>query len=370
MTDQTPSIQIVEEGQTLWHTNRQPAGCSRCRRAYLAHPDYQGATCPICRQGTLEAQPALMRLADPEQVLPFQITMQALLPTYQRFVSGVWIKPEDFNPETLLNNTRPVFWPLWLVDSDVSGRWHMQAGFDYQVESAKEVYVGGRWESRNQIEKRVRWEPRAGQLETRIQNVVTPALEEHANREIMTGKYQHDRALPYDPDLLGSAFLELPDLPPEVAWPLARPDFDQALANLCQKAAGAQHQRDFAIDAQFERQNWTELFLPMYATHYTDDEGQPQVVIINGETGEIRGPRLASRKRGSRIAGIIGGVAGFMFTLTLIGLLLTMVFPPAAIIAVLCGILGLSLGILAIVIAVWPGQWNRTQNGPRITDRS
>jgi hypothetical protein len=36
----------------------------------------------------------------------------------------------------------------------------------------------------------------------------------------------------------------------------------------------------------------------MYTTHYTDDEGNPQVLVVNGETGAIHGPRLASRQRG------------------------------------------------------------------------
>ena len=366
MVEHPPTEEIIEENQTLWHTDRQPAGCNHCHRVYLVPANYRGASCPLCRTGNLEAQPAHMRPTQPEQMLTFQVTKQDLLPTYQKFISGVWIKPEDFNPEALLRNTRPVFWPHWLVDTDVSGHWRMEAGFDYEVESAKEVYTGGRWESRKQIENRVRWEPRVGKMVTRVDNVNTPALEEHENRLQMTGKYHLERGNNFDPAHLGGAFLELPDIPPEDAWSLARPQLDKALAEVSKKASGAQHLRNFTMQARFSNQNWTEFFLPMYTTYYTDDDGQPQVVVVNGETGTIRGPRLASRRRGSRIAGIIAAVAGALFLLALISLLLTLVLPAAGLIAGLLGILGLGLTILAIVTAVWPGQWNRAQQSPRI----
>ena len=366
MVQHPPTEEIIEENQTPWHTDRLPSGCSHCRRVYLVSPNYRGSSCPLCRQGTLEAQSAHMRPTEPEQVLPFRVTKNDLLPTYQKFVSGVWIKPEDFNPDTLLKNTRPIFWPHWLVDSDVNGHWQMEAGFNYQVESAKEVYTGGRWESRKQIENRVRWEPRVGMMTTRVDNVVTPALEEHENRLQMTGQYHLERGIDFDPNLLGGAFLELPDIPPEDAWPLARPQLDKALAEISKKAAGAQHYRDFTIKARFSNQDWTEFFLPMYTTFYRDDDGQPQLVVINGETGTIRGPRLASRKRGARIAQITAAVAGALFLLALIGLLLTIIFPPAGLAAGLLGILGLVITLFAIIIAVWPRQWNRKQTGPRI----
>lgn len=369
MADLTPQADIIEENQTLWKTNRQPAGCTNCHRVFLAQASMAGTSCPLCQRGLLEAQPARMRPAEPERMLPFKIYKKDLATIYQNFVSDVWIKPEDFRPDSLISRTTPVFWPLWLVDSDIRGHWQMEAGFDYQVESYKETYTGGQWQSRKQMENRVRWEPRLGQLDTHVENVAVPALEEHENRLAMTGRYNLDQAQPFNPDQLGKALLEVPDLPPEDAWPLAKPQMDQTAAKICAKAANAQHYRNYALKADYHNLNWTEFFLPMYASFYTDDEGQPQIVLINGESGVIRGPRLASRKRGLKIAGIIAAVAAVFFILSLFGLLLTIIFPPIGFIAALLGILGLGFGIAAIIPAVWPGQWNRKQDGPRVMAR-
>lgn len=370
MTDLTPQANIIDESQSLWESDRRPAGCTQCHRVFLVQEAMVNRTCPLCRSGVLDAQPARMRPAAPELMLPFKLGRKSLSRIYEQFVSGVWIKPEDFRPETLLSRTVPVFWPLWLVDSDVGGHWQMEAGFDYQVESYKESYSGGQWQSRKQLEPRVRWETRLGLIDTHVENVSVPALEEHDNRQAMTGRYQRDQAQPFNPDQLGKAVLEVPDLPPEDAWPLATPQIEREAAQICKQAADAQHIRNFHLKADYKNLNWTEFFLPMYTSFYTDDEGQPQIVVINGESGEIRGPRMASRKRGLRIAGIMAVIAAVFLVLALFGALITLVMPPIGLIAMLFGVIGLGLGIAAIIPAVWPGQWNRKQgDGPQILSR-
>ncbi|MEA3328109.1 MAG: phage holin family protein [Chloroflexota bacterium] len=370
MDNYTPKTSIFEETQPPWQTDYLPFGCPNCRRVFLVPPDIINTTCPLCRRAKLDPQPARLTTNEPEKLLPFQVEKNQLYAIFNEFTSNVWLKPEDFNAEILLKRTRPVFWPMWLVDSDVDGHWQMEAGFDYQVQSSKEVYSGGQWQSRKEIENRIRWEPRLGTASIHVDNIRIPALEEHHNRHQITGTYPLDQANDFDPQQLGIACLEVPDLSPREAWRLARPQVQRELGQICTSASGAEHQRDFAIKADYRNLHWTQFLLPMYTTHYMNDEGQPQILVVNGRSGSIYGPRLASRKRGLHIAGILAGVAGAIFIIALIGLLLAMVFPLAGLIASFLGVLGLGVGIAAIVPAVWPGQWNRRQEEPRIITRT
>lgn len=369
MNNPTPDTILVEESQAPWQTDYQPVGCPNCQRSFLTPPPMVNTPCPLCLKGTLTPQPAHITKNEPEKQLSFTIDKTRLHEIYTEFVSGVWLKPEDFSAESLLKRTQPVFWPMWLVDSDIDGHWHMEAGFDYQVQSAKEIYSGGQWQSRKEIENRIRWEPRLGNAAIHVDNIRVPALEEHHNRLQMTGAYPLDRAKPYDRRLLGNAYLEVPDLSPREAWRLAKPQVQRELGKICASATGAGHQKDFSIQADYKNLHWSQFLLPMYTTHYLDDEGQPQVLIVNGTTGSIHGPRLASRKRGLHIAGIMAGVAGGILLLALIGLLLAMVFPPAGLIGAFLGVIGFGVGIAAFIPAVWPGQWNRKQRDPRIISR-
>lgn len=366
MIDQAPKRSILEQSQTPWQTGHQPVGCPNCKRTFLVPADRLNATCPLCRSSVLIPQPAQLPNNQPEKLLPFRINNKRLENIYTEFSSGVWLKPEDFTAETLMKRTQPVYWPMWLVDSDIDGHWQMEAGFDYQVQSAKEVYSGGEWHSRKEIEDRVRWEPRLGTAEIHVDNICVPAMEEHHNRHHITGAYPLDRALPFNNDQLGEAILEVPDLSPREAWRLARPQVQRELGKICSSAAGADHQKDFAIQADYQKLNWTQFLLPMYTTHYLDDEGAPQVLVINGVSGHIHGPKLASRKRGLRIAGILAVIAGAVLLLALIGLLLAAVFPPAGLLGAFFGLFGLGVGLSAIIPAVWPGQHNRKQHDLRI----
>ena len=366
MTDQAPKTNILEQSQTSWQTDHRPAGCPSCKRAFLVPADRISASCPLCRSSTLNPQPAHLTINQPEKLLPFKTNQSKLKQIYTEFVSGIWLIPEDFSAESLLKRTQTVFWPMWLVDSDIDGHWQMEAGFDYQVQSAKEVYSGGEWHSRKEIEKRIRWEPRLGTAEIHVDNICVPALEEHHNRLQETGAYPLDRALPFTNAQLDNTIIEVPDLTPREAWRLARPQVQRELGKICISASGADHQKDFTIQAEYHKLNWTQFLLPMYTTHYLDDEGSPRVLVVNGVTGSIHGPRLASRKRGLRLAGIMAGIAGAVLLIALIGLLLAAVFPPAGLIAAFLGVLGFGVGLSAILPAVWPGQHNRKQRDLRI----
>ena len=369
MVKQVTPLKTVEEGQTPWNTNRQPVGCPHCQRAFLVQESQVNSPCPLCRQGHLEPQPIRLSPGAPEKLLPFKITPHHLPAIYTTFTSGVWIRPDDFTPQNLLQRCQAVFWPLWLVDSDVKGQWQMEAGFDYQVESSKEYYQNGGWQSRKIREDRIRWEPRRGTIDYHIDNVPAPALEEHKNRWQMTGAYNLDAADAFQPVKLNNALIEVPDLPPVNAWPLAKPQINKTLGEVCAKASDAQHVQNFALKATYENLNWTQFLLPMYATYYLDDEGQPQILIVNGETGKIEGPRLASQKRGLRIAAVVAGAAVLLLLLAIIAFLLTAIFPPASIIGAFLGILGLGTGIGAIIPAIWPWQWNRKEQSQKIVER-
>jgi hypothetical protein len=281
-----PTSEIFESQQSAWETNLQPAGCPRCGQAFLVEPDRldlagEGAACPACGTGKLEPQAARLRPEPPELVIPFSQSRPNLNSLYQRFVTGVWLRPDDLNPQSLLRRATPVYWPTWLVDSRVSGSWQAEVGYDYQVESSQDSFVGGQWRSQKVVETRIRWEPRLGQIEHHFENIRTPALSEHNRLTHMIGEYRPQDAQGYQPAHLAGTVVRVPDLPPESAWPVARSQIKFQAGELCQQAAHGQHVRNFQLEAEYQGLNWTQLYLPLYVSYYTDDKGQPQFVYIN-----------------------------------------------------------------------------------------
>ncbi|RPI28031.1 MAG: TFIIB-type zinc ribbon-containing protein, partial [Chloroflexota bacterium] len=300
-TPDLPSISPVTEVNTvkdLWGVAFQPAGCPACKQVFLIDPARLGLVCPACGQSKLEAQPALLRCETPELLAPFRVQRAAMAAALNAFVKDVWLRPVDFSPESLMQRLTPVYWPMWLVDSDVHGDWQGEAGYDYQVKSSRESYRSGQWQSDEVVETRVRWEPRLGQLRRHYDNISVPALSEHDALIRETGSYALDQAAAYKPDLVGQAALRVPDLQPTAAWPQAQSRLNRAASEDCARASGAQHTRNFTIQAQYEGLHWSQLMLPLYVSYYTDDQGQRRLVYINGQSGKVGGLRLASQRNG------------------------------------------------------------------------
>lgn len=362
-TPTLPQSQVIEETAAIWGASLRPAGCPSCQRVYLVENERIGQRCPLCAREKLQAQPALLRPEAPELLAPFRFQPGDLRARLEKFVSEVWLRSDDFDTDRLLQRAAPIYWPVWLVDGEVVGDWQAEAGFDYQVKSSQESYGAGGWSTREVVEGRIRWEPRTGQIRRRYDNVAAPALSEQKRLYKLAGRYQFDQAGPYQPEQLRGALLLVPDLPPESAWALAQTQLDEAAANECQQAAGAQHIRNFSLRAEYQSLHWTQQLLPLYVTWYSDNEGNPHLLYFNGQNGTIGGARLASQKKGWRLAGMVLVIAAVVFLAALLFAAVGFIFPPVTILAGLLAIAAMFIACGAIVPAAWPWQWNRGQAG-------
>jgi hypothetical protein len=361
--------QIVDSAQEIWKLPLQSAGCDHCKQAFLIDSSQIGKTCPNCGAGLLSSQPSRLRSEPPELLIPFQLNQNSLRPVLEKFTKGVWIHTDDFTPDSLMQRCRPIYFPSWLVDCDVEGNWQVEAGYDYQVKSSQEFYSSDRWNSRDVIETRIRWEPRLGQLKRHYDNIASPAASDHQRVLSMVKEYQYNQAVNYSPDPIKGASMRVPDLHPESSWPIAQATLNKNCGADCAQAAGAQHDRNFSINASYSNPNWTQLLLPMYSTHYHDDNGNPQMIFVNGQTGNVGGLRLASQKKGREIAGMLILAAAALFILGLLMTFFAALIIPLSIIGILFIVLSVAAGIFAIVTLAWPWQWNRQQQPPRVSQR-
>jgi hypothetical protein len=377
-----PVTQIVEPTEPLWGGAFQkagliPAGCTSCGQAFLVDTSRLEGTCPNCFKGCLTTQPACLRPEPPEMVLPFKVKHGDLLIILAHFVKGIWLHPDDFNPDDLFRRVLPVFLPMWLVDSDLIGTWQAEMGFDYQVKSSQETYREGNWRTHDVIETRIQWEPRTGQLNRQYNNTPVPALTNQRELQKQVGDFPSGDSIPFDINYLEvdgelkkgtKAILRIPDQNPENIWPQAQSLLSKAAAVECAQAAKANHVRNYAIQAQYNTLHWTQLLLPAYFTFYTDDKGNPQAVYINGHNGTISGLRLASQKKGWRVAGIGAAISLLLFLLAAVSVAAIALFPLLGLIGALFGLLCLGCIVCTIVAAAWPWQWNRNhQEGKVVT---
>jgi hypothetical protein len=355
----------TSQTKTQWGFEPKLAVCPSCDWSYLIPTGLVVGRCPHCfraKLDSLDEDPAVLGenlpyLLPPELLLEHTLTPEKISERIRSFASGIPFPPVDLIPQNLLQRLQRLFLPVWLVDAAVQAEWQMEAGFDYQVVSHQDRYSDGAggWRSQEVKENRVRWEPRRGNLERTYQNIPVPALEDHASLRRALGEFDATTSIPYSPGLMEGVFFRLPDRSQQDAWPDAVPALQTAAARECQQAVEADHIRDFRWSPQFPNRNWTLMLVPVYTSYYTDDEGQPQTVIIHGQSGAASGARRASLKRAQRSAWIVLAVAAVLFVLSLFfgisGVLVPILLPVAAIGVVLAVLV--ALGALIPLYTVW-----------------
>ena len=354
-----------------WGTDLTRLVCERCDWTFLAPASLANRNCPHCHQTGLmplnitdgEQPSTTPTEAPPELVLPFNLSAVKLEGSIQDFAKEIPYAPDDLNPRQLRSRLQAVYLPMWLVDAEVQATWQAEAGFNYQVVShqAKFEQNRGGWSTRQVNETKTRWEPRLGRLLRSYQNISAPALEAHVQIQAQLGTFELSQAQPYQAQTMQSAMLRLPDRASLDAWSDAKPALQQAAVEECRQAAGADYLRHFSWQAEFQKQNWTLLLLPIYTTYYLDDEHKPQPVLLHGQSGKISGLRRASLKRAQRAAITLLAIAAALFLISLAVATASIFLPPALAIGVLGIVAALLVGLSALIPVATAWWFNRNQ---------
>jgi hypothetical protein len=307
-----------------WGRNLALSHCQVCDGNFVVPLTLETDLCPYCGRAVLtyideekeKGQPAYTQT--PEKMLLFSVPSEKLQESVTRFAKKSWFAPTDLTPHTLNSRLQALYLPYWLVDASAQARWQAEVGFDYQIVSHREKYSDSGWQSEKIEETKIRWEPRVGNLQRRYDNCPAPALEEHVQWRQLLGAFRTNAAQPYQAEALRDVMVRLPNRPPDDAWPDAEAALKMAAAAEVQKAAKADHIRDFRWSAAYSDQHWTQMLVPIFATYYRDDDDIVQMIYVHGQTGELAGQQRASLKKARWYATIVGIGAAFLFTLSLI----------------------------------------------------
>ena len=343
--------------EAVWGTPLMAVHCAHCGEAHLA-PETP-PRCPFCLQGPVAPQPAYLREEPPEQVLPHAVSERELVEALAQWARGIWFRPTDLRADVLAQRARRYLIPLWLVDGRIEAAWRADVGFDYQVVSHQDRYREGTgWSSQEVKETRIRWEPRVGRLSRAYENVAGPALDDHRALMARLGNFNLGQRAAYTPQTVTDAVVRIPSLEPEAAWAGVEASFTRTAEAECQEAAGADHIRDFALQAEYSALNWTLLLLPAYVTWYQEEE-RVWPVLVNGQSGRVSGVRRASARKANVTSVVMGAVALLLFLVGGILALLGAVAPPVAVVGGLILLVGVLLAVVAPIPAIGVWVFNR-----------
>jgi hypothetical protein len=370
MIDQMKGAKQPLDVASEWGIPVELAVCERCDWSYVVPRDILPQQCPRCFQEnlTLLHSDQMMDkdyIGRPELILPFGVSSEKIAKGILTFAGGHWFAPGDLKPQTLQVRLKRLYLPMWLVDANVKANWQAEAGFDYEVVSHQDQYQdsSGGWTSREVKETRIRWEPRLGRLNRSYTNVAAPALEEHTKIMASLGRYSLSEVRSWSSEELGQGFICLPNRSTKDAWPDAVPLVQAAASEECRQASNADHMREFRWSPDYDKLNWTLLLLPVFTSYYLDDDKNPCVIMIHGQTGRLYGARRASMKRAQRTSIWLLVISALIFIASLLGVAVSTLMPPMLVVGGVGLLVALMVSLTAIIPPIMVWQVNRTSRG-------
>ncbi|MCJ7739236.1 MAG: hypothetical protein MUQ10_18305 [Anaerolineae bacterium] len=342
-----------------WGTPLVAISCPQCKNDHLVPLKAVPERCPFCLYAPISAADTDPAQEPPEQVIPYAVPQGKLTGVLERWMQGVRFRPDGMNPGLLARRAQRYLVPMWLVDSRVQGSWQAEMGFDYRLVSYEDRYSDrAGWASQEVQETKVRWEPRAGEINRVYDNVTTAALEDHRKVMRRLGTYTLEERVDYDPGLVELAAVRIPTRPPDDAWPDTNAALNQLSKLECTQASAADHTRGFELDVKYGETNWTLLLLPAYVTWY-EEGGNIWPVVVNGQSGHVDGVRRASGRKAVITSLIIGIVAAILVVLGGILTLAGAIFPPGAVVGIILLVISVILGLVAPIPAISAWAHNR-----------
>ncbi len=364
-----PSTQQIEIGTTFGGTHLLPAGCPVCDRTLLVPSSAMNGVCPACGRGKLEPGEVQVSPQPPELMVPFVLDEAAVAKALSEWLQPVWFKTSALrDPKLLASRAVKLWWPRWLVDAQLAANWSGQVGYDYQVESHIERFSNGDWSTEAVIDTRIRWEDRYGQLIRPYDNAVVQALSDEESLTEWIGQTDTSKAIPVPAGAIDGTCVRVADLDTGSVWHAATSALRNRAGLDVQQAAGAEHIRQFSVDASYADVNWTWMLCPVWATWYEDDSGTGWVILVNGQTGACGGARLASNKKGWLWASGVLSLAAVLALIGLVILLIGVVLVPLLVVAAVVLVIAFVIACLAIWPAVKPWRWNKRERGVQPLD--
>ncbi|MEZ5703511.1 MAG: hypothetical protein R3E42_18475 [Burkholderiaceae bacterium] len=168
-----------------------------------------------------------------------------------------------------------VYLPYWTFDAQVDAAYTAEAGTYYQTQDKK---------------REIRWRRVSGRIGHFFDDTlvcgsrgVQPRLLRGVEPFPTT-----DRLKPYDPGYLSGWTVERYQLDLVGAAQQGRQRMQAAVRNMCAQDIRADTHRNLQVDAQFSRQTFKHVLLPIWLVGYRYGARDYQVVI-NGATGQVAG---------------------------------------------------------------------------------
>lgn len=257
--------------------------CQGCGASVEVDPDVRADSCPFCATPFVGA-PDEDRHIKPRALIPFFVDDEAARAAMKTWLKSLWFAPSGLAEFARKGRKlRAIFVPHWTYDAASRTRYRGKRGTEYTVRVGKQHH------------RRVRWRPAQGTVHRAFDDILVPACDHLPDKMIEgIGPWELAELEPYRPEYLAGSRTEAYQVSLQEGLTRARTLMDRYIRRDVKFDIGGDRQQIDHMETQLSHVTFKHILLPVYVGVYRF-EGQAYQVLINAQTGRVRGARPYSK---------------------------------------------------------------------------
>ena len=278
--------------------------CEGCGAHVEVDKTSTATTCPYCGSHYVLSQKQLDSIV-PDGVIPFKIDKHQVESIFTKWIKGRWLAPNVLKTLYQKDKIQGIYMPYWTFDANTRTHYTAMGGINHRVE-----YEDENGEKKVRIE--TKWHPTSGNINHFFDDVLVRASDK-LDEILLIGVESSStkNIVSYSPDYMSGYCAEiytvdLKDAHNEAIGKMNRRIRSMAEADVLRRYDKV---RSVRVKTSYLNETYKHIFIPVYSTAYAYKDKRYNV-LINGETGEIRGEYPKSI---AKITAIVVVVLGILF---------------------------------------------------------
>jgi hypothetical protein len=284
--DLVKALRGIPNSRRGWEAEKVSVRCRSCNAISVFDPQRVAQRCDFCGSAQLVKYEDVKETFRPESVLPFKISETQVREKIRRWYGSRWFAPNKLGGAALTDRVHGVYLPYWTFDAQVYAEWTAESGYYYYE---TEYYTDQQGKQQSRQVQRIRWESSAGELEHFFDDeLVAASAGVNHTRLHAIEPFPLENLEPYNAGYVAGWVVERYQIDLVAAAQRSREVMEEKLYGMCAAQVPGDTHRNLEVDADYSKQTFKHIILPIWLLSYSYGARKFQVVI-NGCTGEIAG---------------------------------------------------------------------------------
>jgi hypothetical protein len=279
--DLVSTLRALPDEARGWHQERRSVQCQSCRAVMVFEAARIGQNCEFCGSPALVDYSEIKAPIRPQGVLPFRIDAGRVRDAIRGWWRSKWFAPGSLATRALVDTVRSIYIPYWTFDAQVHCPWQAEAGHYYYVPVPGKKGV--------RMERRTRWEPASGVVDTFFDDEAVPGTQGLPVKLLRRIEpFPTADVVAYDTAFLSGHVVEHYKVVLLEAAQHAQDQMHARLEQLCAQQVPGDTYRNLRIHPDYSNRTFKHVLVPVWVLSY-DYGTRAFQVIVNGYTGSIAG---------------------------------------------------------------------------------